>query len=76
MALNCYTEVPKAACFILVCCLVYSSIPKIQVTRSSKMSVDFQQTSWHHASEHRSLLFNVIRYHNTEELERSLKSSA
>jgi hypothetical protein len=35
------------ACFILVSCLAYSSALKMEVTCYSKMSVDFQWTTWH-----------------------------
>jgi hypothetical protein len=35
-----------AVCFMLVFCLVYSSILKMKATCSSEMSIDFQQTTW------------------------------
>jgi hypothetical protein len=41
VALIYYTEVPKAACFIPVCCLVYSSILKMQVICSAECLLIF-----------------------------------
>jgi hypothetical protein len=38
----------KPPVFMLVSCLAYFSIVKMEVTCSSKMSVSFQQTSWHY----------------------------
>jgi hypothetical protein len=44
-----------ATCFTLVSCLAYSLILKMEVTFSSKMSVDMQWTTWFYIPEDRTL---------------------
>jgi hypothetical protein len=44
-----------ASCFLLVSCLAYSLILKMEVTCSSKTQPDFEQTTWHYIPEDRTL---------------------
>jgi hypothetical protein len=41
-----YNNWPWSACFMLVSCLAYSSTLKMKAIFSSKMSIDFQWTTW------------------------------
>jgi hypothetical protein len=44
-------EASRATCFVLMSCLACSSTLKMEVTRSSKLLVDFQQTTRHYILE-------------------------
>jgi hypothetical protein len=55
-----YLQIEGAAYFILVSCLVYSSILKMEVTFFSKTLVDFQETTLHYISEDRTLQIVTI----------------
>jgi hypothetical protein len=44
-----------AACFMLIACLAYSSILKMEAVCSSEMSVNLCQTTWHYIPEGSSL---------------------
>jgi hypothetical protein len=48
--------------FTLVSCLAYSSTQKMEVTRSSETSVNFQQTTLHYVPEDGTLL-NLMAVH-------------
>jgi hypothetical protein len=47
-------------CMLLVSCLAYSSTLKTEARFSSKMLVDFQQTTWRNIPEYRPLQSQLI----------------
>jgi hypothetical protein len=51
------TIINLAACSMLVSCLSYSSILKMEVIFSSETSYDFQRTAWHNIPEDTIRLF-------------------
>jgi hypothetical protein len=50
-----FWDIKSAACFMLVSCLTYSSILKLEAILTSEMSVDFQGTTRRHIPEDRTL---------------------
>jgi hypothetical protein len=44
-----------ATCFILVSCMAYSLILKMEATCSSETSAGFRWTTWHYIQDHRTL---------------------
>jgi hypothetical protein len=50
-----FCDINQAACFMLVSCLAYSSILKMEAIRSSETSIDFHRTTRHYIREDRTL---------------------
>jgi hypothetical protein len=48
-----YNNWPWSVCFMLVSCLAYSSTLKTEVICSSKMSINFQRTTWRYIQDDR-----------------------